>query len=212
MDRRSSADSSVRRACVRVADKRLVITGAALKSATRGTAATSTLDGARRALRNLCGSGVLLRIGRDMYVLANPGGTELQKSTPTTVFPWWGGSKKKTLGMLVAMVRGELARTKATTVVAPFVGTGIVEGALRNQGVCVRAFDKDPNIVNMHVALGTPARRKRLCTHFRREVSALRRCKGKSAIVASSACSVTTSWPRARTEACPCKRRAGCWA
>jgi site-specific DNA-adenine methylase len=172
MGKRSLAEAAARRACARVSEERLLITGATLQAAARG----ATAEGARRALRGLCNSGVLLRVGRDQYVLADPGGAELRRTTPTTVFPWWG-SKKKALGLLVAIVRGEMARAKATAVVAPFVGTGIVEGALRNQGVAVRAFDKDPNVVNMHVALSTPARRKRLCAHFRREVGVLRRCK-----------------------------------
>lgn len=158
-------------ACVRISRRNLVITGLALKTTSRDL----SLQTSRRILRRLCSSGVLLRAGRDRYVLRDPTVGELKVSTPTAVFPWWG-SKKKALGLLVAIVRREMAKANATTVVAPFVGTGVVEGSLKNLGVHVRTFDKDPNIVNMHVALGTAARRKRLCAHFRREVSALRRC------------------------------------
>ena len=159
------------RACVRISQRRLVITGPALKSATGDVSLTTT----RKLLKSMCENGSLLRAGYGQYILCPLARSELEMSRPTTVFSWWG-SKKRQLGLLVAILHRELAKANASTVVAPFVGTGVVEGALKNQGVRVQTFDKDPNIVNMHVALSTAARRKRLCAHFRQEVSALRRC------------------------------------
>ena len=170
----SVVDGKAARACARLSRRRLVLTGSALKGATRGRL---SLAEARTSLRRFCDSGALLRAGRDRYVSTVPTDSELKASTPTTVFPWWG-SKKKALGLLVAIVRHEMARVHATTVVSPFVGSGVVEGALKNQGVRVRSSDKDPNVVNMHVTLGSRARRVKLCAHFRREAAALRRAPG----------------------------------
>ena len=170
----SVVDGKAARACARLSRRRLVLTGSALKGATRGRL---SLAEARTSLRRFCDSGALLRAGRDRYVSTVPTDSELKASTPTTVFPWWG-SKKKALGLLVAIVRHEMARVHATTVVSPFVGSGVVEGALKNQGVRVRSSDKDSNVVNMHVTLGSRARRVKLCAHFRREAAALRRAPG----------------------------------
>lgn len=155
-------------ACSRFSRKNLIV------SASRLVIRGVTPKTLRRTLRRLSADGVLLRAGPDRYVLNDPSSQVLEDSKPTTVFPWWG-SKKKALGLLVAILRREVTNGNASSIVSPFVGTGVVEGSLKNQGITVHSFDKDPNIVNIHKVLGSPSKRKLLCSHFRNETSTLRR-------------------------------------
>ena len=70
-----------------------------------------------------------------------------------------------------------MCRRKKRVLVSPFVGTGVVEGALTNLGHTVRASDLDVNIVNAHKALSSPARRAATARHFEAEYSRLSRAK-----------------------------------
>jgi len=169
--RKGEADAPrVRLACERLSRQTLVLTSGHLRAHLRGGNAAR----AQVALRGLCKQGDLVRLGNDRYVANHLRGT-LRRHIPTHIFPWWG-SKRKHVVPLVSIIQEERRRMgKSRAVTSPFTGTGVVEGTLRNLGVRVRAFDLDPNVVNMHRALSTEERRAGMAVAFAKEVSDLRR-------------------------------------
>ena len=169
LPRLTGEDVEVLRACERARRSQLVLTSASLAAAL-GKRSTR----AAPALRAMCANGTLLRIGRGKYVVNRLSPAARAAAAPTRIFPWWG-SKQRALNVLVSVLLEETARNKCSAVVSPFAGSGIVEGTLRNLGVPVQAFDLDANIVNMHKALTTAARRREVACEFQAEVSRLRR-------------------------------------
>uniref|UniRef100_A0A6C0C0C9 site-specific DNA-methyltransferase (adenine-specific) n=1 Tax=viral metagenome TaxID=1070528 RepID=A0A6C0C0C9_9ZZZZ len=164
-----SLSERTRSTCQRLLRKSVAVTCGKVKKS------LGTKRGVAAALSRMCKNKELLRVSRGTYV---PHACN-DLSIPTSVFPWWG-SKKRLVRPLVSIILTEVLRARcegirASRIVSPFVGTGIVEVTLQNLGEEVRAFDTDSRVVNMHRALRTAALRKLVARHFAYEVCRLRK-------------------------------------
>lgn len=167
--KQTDARATVHRHCLRAFRSRSVISSKTLKLRLPREIGKA----AQKHLRNLCAKKQLTRAGRDCYVpQPSPRTTE---AIPSQIFPYQG-SKRKLTSLLTSVLQNELAIGKRRGIVSPFVGTGVVEGTLRNLGVKVRAHDLNCNIVNVHRALKSPQKRIAVVHRYRAELRALKCC------------------------------------
>ena len=118
------------------------------------------------AVSRLCHVGKLQRVAPGAIVPnCHP---DISSFLPSSIFPWWG-SKRKMAPALVALLLAEMKRQGKRCVVSPFVGSGVVEGALANMGQRVFASDLNTNIVNVHRALTSIRSRSETARKFTTE-------------------------------------------
>jgi site-specific DNA-adenine methylase len=153
--------------CEHIADKKIAV------DATDIMPCVKTRTDAQRALQTLCANEYLLRLRAGKYV---PKGHDDSMQVPGPIFPWVG-SKRKMAPVLLSVLIREMKIQKCTKIVSPFMGSGVVEGALRSLRIRVQCSDLNKDLINIHRVLSDTKCRRQMAARFQEEHRRLSQAK-----------------------------------